>query len=857
MLSLQRTLSPRYLGRRWGRALLVVLSIGLGVGMLTATRCLNQSMTRAARSAVTPLAGGGDLLVTNGDQGVPRDLVRELRQAPIAGLRDVHPLILARVALPQWQNRSALLIGIELEGAEAPTAGKWGVEVQASPRPLLRLPLGFPVYVGSQLAADLPADAWDFQVRAGGRTRTVSRLGTVTAHGPAAALGGSVLFLRLTDAGRVVGRPDFVTRIDLSLEPGASREQVRQRVADLVDGRAEVRTLEASDAQVNDVMAGVELAFSLGGVCALVVGLFLVYNALAVSVAERRHDIGILRALGATRGQVAGLFAFEACVLGLLGSLVGVPLGWGLAWLGLGPLHLQRTVGDLFVPLETGALPPLDGTTILLAFGAGMATALLAALVPALQAAREEPADAVRRTPPLLGFLARLLHAGVCLLLVAAGLTAIALRNHLTARTGAYAGIILVLLGALAATPLVTALAARLLQPLARYALGIAERLAADNLARSPGRSGLVIGALAAGVALLIQTAGIMASSERALLGWIDRVVLADLIVSSFNPVTSTQNQPMDESVAGLLRSLPEVERVVPIRFQYVSFRDKIINLLALDSAALADPDARLAQVPDLDLFLRLREPGTAVVSENFAAQYGVHTGEDINLRGPRGPVTLRVIGTREDYGWARGSILMDRDQYKRLFDDNLVDAFDVYLRAEAMPARAAVRETISRRWAAQEGLVVLTREELREKVRETIRGVHSVGYAQEVVVVIVAALGVVTALLISVLQQRRQIGLLRAVGASRFQVLRSVLAEAVLMGATGAGIGLLFGVPLEWYALQVILLDEAGFTFPVVVPWVEAGVVVGGTLLLALLAGLLPAVRAVQLPIADAIAYE
>jgi putative ABC transport system permease protein len=120
-----------------------------------------------------------------------------------------------------------------------------------------------------------------------------------------------------------------------------------------------------------------------------------------------------------------------------------------------------------------------------------------------------------------------------------------------------------------------------------------------------------------------------------------------------------------------------------------------------------------------------------------------------------------------------------------------------------------------------------------------------------------VAGLGVVMALLISVLQRRRELGLLRAVGASPLQVLRTVLAEAVLMGIVGALIGLLVGIPMEWYAVRVLLLEEAGFALPLKVPWLEAGVLTAMALAIATLAGLGPAVQAVRLRIADAIAYE
>jgi putative ABC transport system permease protein len=137
------------------------------------------------------------------------------------------------------------------------------------------------------------------------------------------------------------------------------------------------------------------------------------------------------------------------------------------------------------------------------------------------------------------------------------------------------------------------------------------------------------------------------------------------------------------------------------------------------------------------------------------------------------------------------------------------------------------------------------------------IRRVYSIAYLQETVVGIVAALGVVATLMISVIQRRRELGLLRAVGATQGQVLRSVLFEALLMGLIGSVLGVLFGIMLEWYAVKVILLEESGFRFPLTLPWREAALISALALTTATVAGLLPAARAVRLRIADAIAYE
>jgi putative ABC transport system permease protein len=856
MLSLFRTLSLRHLRRHWPRAALVVLSIALGVATLVATRLLNQSMTAAARNSVTPLAGVGDLLVSNGDAGVSGEAASRLEKAAIPGVQSVAPLVFGRVALPELDNRPAFLLGIDLDAAARQSANPWGIEIRWT-NPLGFLTGGKPILVGSALAADLsrsiPSGIGGFRVRAGGKERRLSAAGTVEARGPAAVLGGSVIVMHYRDAAALLGQPGLVSRIDLVLEPGADRGAVQSRVGQLLSGVAEVRTPEGRDQGMQDVMAGPELGFALGGAGALVVGLFLVYNAFSVSVAERRHDIGVWRALGATRGQVAGLFAGEAALLGLLGAALGVPAGWGLACASLGPI--QRTLGAIFGPLEAPAVE-VRPVTVLLAVLAGLITALLAALVPALQAARQEPAEAVRRLPRIPGWLFRALQTAASGLLILGGLALFAVRRQWPDRVGTFGAMVLVLLGALVAMPVLTAAAARLVQPAARRCLGIAGRLAADNLARSPGRTGLVVGALAAAVALLIQTAGVTASSERAVLGWLDDSFGADLYVTGNTPLSAgAESLPMGEEVGRRIAALPEVESVVAGRFQRVDFRDKMVFLVAIDAVAFHQQMRGRRPVPGLELYPRLAEPGTALVSENFAALHDVAVGDTISVRGPHGPVPLRIVGMVLDYSWNRGTVLVEREHYRGQFDDPLVDVVDVFVRPGE--DAGAVRETILRRWGAEEALAVITRDELCGNILGAIRRLYGIAYAQELIIGAVAALGVVTALLISVLHRQRELGLLRAVGASRAQVLWSVLAEATLMGLIGAVLGLLVGVPLEWYVVRVMILEETGFLFPVRVPWAEAGAIASLAVLLATLAGLGPALHAVRLRIPEAIAYE
>jgi putative ABC transport system permease protein len=617
---------------------------------------------------------------------------------------------------------------------------------------------------------------------------------------------------------------------------------------------AKVRTPESNDQRVQDVMAGLQIGFSLCGFGAIIVGLFLVYNALAVTVAERRHEIGILRSVGASRGQIWRLFLGEAGLLGLAGALLGVPAGVGLAHLGLDPM--RGVLSDLFIALETSQVV-ITPETIVLASLAGILTALVAALVPAVRAAQEQPADAVRRNPQTVRWEYRLLHLAMSLGLVAFGLILIFLRSRLQVRTGSYGGMVLVLLGLLFLTPLLAAGMARLLQPVIRITWGLEGRLAADNLVRSPGRTGLVITALAAGVAMVLQTAGVIRSNEEAILKWVDESIAADLFITSGSPVSgSGQNMPLKEDFGQQIEAaFPAVRAALPVRFHQTDFRDKLVFIVAADAQGFYDVDKERGTVPGIDLYPLLRDSNNILISENFAALYGTRNGDSIILPESREPVPFHVIGTVVDYSWNRGTIIMDRDVYKRCFHDSLVDAYDVYVWPGKDPD--VVREAVNRLWGVEHALVILKRDELRQRIADMIRRLFGIAYSQEIVVGLVAAMGVVMALLISVLQRRRELGLLRAVGATRAQILRTVLAEATLMGFIGILIGLVVGVPLEWYCVQVILFEEAGFLFPVLIPWLEAGVIAGIALLVATLAGLGPAWHTSRLRIPEAIAYE
>jgi putative ABC transport system permease protein len=863
----------RYLSRRWFRASLIVASIMLGVATLVATQALNDTMSKATLASSNPMAGTIDLIITNGEFPIDRSLTDEI--ATVHGVKAVHPRIFDHA---NWlvgdKKFPVMIMGFDLV-SDKTHATETEDHFKISPD----LNVVKAAYITASIAGYIPAvlgkeldEAMEkekvpsllgfkiFELQKNLKKHTLARVAMVepVEMGDWSALGGHVVILDLINAAKVLGLPKGkVRRIDVALELGTDPNIVRSQIDKMLANRAYVRTIAEQNQSLQSAMAGMKTGFSMCGVAALIVGMFLVYNSLSVSVAERRHEIGILLALGATRDQVWRLFAGEACILGIVGSALGIPLGLAFATIGLKPM--QGAIGEIFSTMNMRQVE-LSWELVALAFGVGILSAVIASLVPAIQAANDKPAEAVRRMPKAPAVSHLVLHIVATFALILSGTGMVLIRDFIPKRWGTYGGLTFAMIGALLAAPLFAQLAARIMVPLTRRFLPIEWRLAADNLIRSPGRTGMVIGALAAGVCLVVETAGIIRSNREAIRDWVDTSIACDLVITSGSPVGSGgQNTPMQEELGAELRKLPGIEEVMPIRqCTEIFFRKDRVAILTTDAArAYVIETKRKKKPPEEIEYFRVmdRERDAVLVSGNFAALHHVHEGDFITMKSPQGEVKLHVIGTVTDYSWNLGSIVMNRRDYVEHWQDTTVTVFDIFLEP-GVDAKAA-KAMISAKLGAQYDLHPLTRVELKAHIDQMIERLYSIAYGQQIVVMIVAALGVVTALLISVLQRRREMGLLRAIGASRAQVVYLVLAEATIMGILGTAFGALFAIPLEWYTLQIIFLEESGYVFPVLVAWFEGAGVMLMALVVATLAGVGPALYAVRERIPDAIAYE
>jgi putative ABC transport system permease protein len=338
---------------------------------------------------------------------------------------------------------------------------------------------------------------------------------------------------------------------------------------------------------------------------------------------------------------------------------------------------------------------------------------------------------------------------------------------------------------------------------------------------------------------------------------WLENDIAGNLFVSSGAKVMGMGNHaPFPARVGSRLRAVPGVQTAVGIRFALLPFRETRSMVLGVD----LEPFGRMnrvqvrgiARATALDGML---QNGDALVSENFARIHGLEIGDSVEFPGLRGSFEVRICGLFRDYSWPRGTVLLDRRLLERHLDDALVDEFSLVLDDEA--DEAAVIEGIEAATGSDLDLVVTSADDLRASARQMLGDFFSISYAQVAVAMVVAFLGVLNALWIAVLLRRRELSLLRAVGATRRQVVTSVFVQAIALGLLGGLLGVTGGLVVQWVVIQRVMPAETGWVYAVRVPLLTLGATFLLSIVASAIAGILPARLAAQTPLQEALGDE
>ncbi|MBN2561800.1 MAG: ABC transporter permease [Phycisphaerae bacterium] len=836
----------REVRRRPGRTVLTLLGIVIGVQSLVAIPLTIQTTRRAHHELFEGLTGKAALeVVPCGQGGFSADLATQLEALPdvraaVPVIQSTAMIITRSGAVPMMTlgvdtRRNDQTCDYVLRSGSLP-ADDGQALLEASFARSQRIDLGTTVRLLT------PSGTAELQVA-----------GLLEPVGAVVVNGGAVAIMPLTTAQQLYRLDGQVNNLNLVLAEGADSDQVALEVSKCLPPGLTVQTPAARAALALEGLGGTEKLLAVLSVVSLVAGAFVILNSFLMSIGERRRALAILRSLGATRKQVTRLLYSEAAALGVVGTAVGIPVGLAAAFV---MTHLMAQMSGSVVPqLHLTAGP------FVLAGVLGPGVALLATYLPARAAGRRSPLaelrdrpgasparDArARRWPSFIGF-------GL-LATVVVSFTVIFARwlPHETYIVLLPVTLVALLVGVVLVIPVALSPLSRLVERLLRPILGIEASLAIRQLRRHPTRTALVVGVLTISVMLSTGFGNAMLNAIRDTRAYVARVMTdVDFLVtptafsrSVLMPVS------MPEEYADRIGEIEGVRRVGKGRILSSQAAGHRVMIFPRSCKPGEDPGLLIVNGVEAEVQQGLRR-GEVVLGTTLAQRSGLGRGDEISIETRTGPRSFTIAGLAVDYSSGGMSAFIEWDHAKRLF--NMEGAQYLYVVADPED-RAAVAKRL-RAFCDEHSLQMHSREGFISTVDEMMAGVLGSAWVLMALVFVVASLGITNFLTMNVLEQTRELGILRAIAMKRRQVYRMILSEAWAMGVISAIPGVLLGVLLG-YAVSHSHYAIVGVKVPYVF---EPALIVGCVavaLVVAVLASLPPARRAGRLTIIRALQYE
>ena len=819
----------RHLSRHPWQLVLAVLGIALGVAVVLAVDLANASARKSLELSMEQVTGRTSHRISGGPQGVPEALYTRLRVE--LGFRQSAPVISGYAESATEPGRQFQLLGVDIL-AEAPFRpyveryNEGGGDLST----LLTQPY-------SALFPEELATQDQLSLLLGERPVTLHKAGVIK----------DVNGLVVTDiatAQVLLRKPGRLSHIDLILaenETGASQaERIR---AVLPPGLSLERAAERNQA-LGELSAAFSLNLTAMSLLALVVGMFLIYNTMSFAVVQRRQLLGMLRALGVSRRQIFTGILGEALLLGLAGTLLGGILG---LWLGSGLVHLvTRTIDDLYYTLTVRAFHPAAWSLVKAAM-LGLVATMVAAWLPAREAANAPPGSALSRAQLESRWQAALPRLNLTgLLLLALGGLLLWLTATLVA---GFAGLFLMILGCALLTPGAVALFTRLLH----HVGGLTVSMAARDVARQLSRTGVAAAALMVAFASAVGV-GVMVDSFRGGVSlWLSDLLNADIYIAPLED--SDGHAALNPEVLAQLRRMPTVADLSTYRRREVRVGARISLLLVVDLASRAKPGYRLLQGDPATAWPALDKQEAVLISEPLAYHHGLDLGDKLTLRSDQGSRDFLIAGVFHDYGSEHGRVLIHSSTYQRYWQDPAVGSVAIYSRADS--ELDALQRRLEQHIGHLQPLVMRANRDILERSLAVFERTFTITNVLRLLAVVVAFVGVLSALMALQLERAREFAVLRAIGMTPIEIARLVSLETGFMGLSAGLLAVPVGLLLGAILIFVINRRAFGWTLPFQIePWLLVQAVILAVLA-ALLAGIYPLWRMARTAPAQALRAE
>jgi putative ABC transport system permease protein len=851
-MRLQFTLAARYLGGRKLRTVLTTLAIVFGVLVIFGMNTMLPAFTGAFQANALAASGQVDASITLRTSDVFEASVAS-RVAAIDGVRAISVVLNRAVNLPPDY------VDGDPATADAVSAVTLvGVDpAQATTVHAYILHSGRFLEAGDEAAAVISQSLADvLGVELGDPIRLPTAAGemdlTIVGIQPERIMpGNEEVLVTLPQAQALLGMAGKINTIEVNFDSldETRRGEIENAILAVVGDTYQVGTL-ASNSELLTNMRLAQQIFNLMAVLALLMGGFIIFNTFRTIVAERRRDIGMLRALGATRRTIIGVILSEGLVQGVLGTAIGIVLGYVLA---LAMVTLINPLLRQFMNIRINT-PIVSPSLVVMSTLVGVGVTLLAGLLPAISAGRVTPLEALR---PSLGSVSIRRLAGFGFWggmgLIVLAILALLTQNMSLISLG---GVLFVAGLILAAPALVSpiasgfgALAARL------FARDGTAQLAEGNLSRQPSRAAITASTTLIAMAILVMAAGLFASVEIGFGRVLRRSLGSDYILLPPALAVWGTNVGAEPALAEEIRGIEGVEVVSTLRFAPTLINDVATSAMGIDPASYSQVSGlTFTRGDEADAYAAMATGRNLVINGILATTARIGVGDPIDLVTPTGRQTYRVVGIAGDYLNAKiGTVYLSQANIAADFGRNE----DVLLQINLEPGadRAAVEASLRAALRPYPQFRMIAGLEFIEENLRVFKTAWAGIYGMVVFLAVPSLIAMVNTLAIGVIERTREIGMLRAVGATRRQVRTIIVAEALILSGIGTGFGVLSGIYLGYMAVGA--MSAAGFPMEYAFPAMGALVAIAAGILFGALAAIIPARQAARLEIVQALRYE
>ncbi|GAA5084642.1 FtsX-like permease family protein [Nocardia iowensis] len=808
------------------RTMMSLVVMGVSAGLLVAVLSISGSVTGSVDRLTQSLGGRAALEVTGvTDAGFDQQLLQRIATTP--GVDKAVPMLRSQIGVGADR---ALLIGADANISALGSALAGPVTAQAGK--LLTVPNG--VLVGAGMGY---AEGEQFPLGSG----TVTVAGVLDKDTSKQLNDGHLIAAPLGLAQKVTGRIGRLDSIQVIPAQGTAVETLRADLTRVVDGRAVVAEPSLRTAQAGSAIQLVRYSTTMASAAALIVSAFLIYNAMSMAIAQRRPMLSLLRAIGGKRGPMVRDLLAEAALLGVLGGAVGAVIG-----IFMGRIAIGQLPAAVMSSVEARTEYMVPGYAIPAAIFACVVASVTAAGLAARQVYRVEPIEAlvpvgvgrVDTASPLLRWAAIVAGLGLAALSIAIAELDLG-RYSLAAISTSFVAAVMICFAATGPLVRVAAATARL--------FGAPGALGATTLERAPRRVWATAMTVMIGVAATVAMSGASRNMVDSATMTFKDLARSDVYISPASLAQFPTGPLLPAGLADRIAEMPGVAETSPAQMAFSTLGSGRVMLQGFP------PNARETRMRMLDdtVVARLSAGQGVAISRDVARSLNVDVGAQLTLPTPTGEHTVTVLQVIPYFSAIAGVVMMDLDLMRHWYErpGETIVSVNIEDGADHAAVLAAIRQLVPPEIHVDTGPNTVV------SAASSIRQGSAMSNAILWIVVLVATVALLNTLMLSVLERRRELGVLRAMGTSRKFLMRSVLAEAAGIGLTGAALGLVVGIAVQYLATVAI---AHALTIDVVYQPSPMLLVYGSVALgLALLGSIPPALRAGRMPIVEALAVD